>query len=65
MSESLRAYIAMHGLDERLCMNALQDHGIVSDNAVKASDVFEGGRAIAWLEKRDRRLFKRNGEACK
>ena len=53
MSESLRAYIAAHGLDELAVMNELQDHGVISDNAVGVADVGNGGVAIAWLEKRD------------
>jgi hypothetical protein len=52
MSESLRAYIAAHGLDEVRVMNLLQDHGVISDNAVGVADVGNGGVAIAWLEKR-------------
>jgi hypothetical protein len=52
MSESLRAYIAACGLDEVDVMNFLQEHGIISDNAVSVADVGNGGVAIAWLEKR-------------
>ena len=52
MSETLRAYIALHGLDEVLVMNALQEHGVISDNAVSVADVGNGGVALAWLEKR-------------
>jgi hypothetical protein len=33
-------------------MNFLQDHGVISDNAVGVADVGNGGVAIAWLEKR-------------
>lgn len=55
MSESLCAYIAAKGLDETYTMNELQNHGIVSDLAVTASDVGNGGAAIDWLEKRDLR----------
>lgn len=57
MSESLRAYIAARGLDEVAVMNELQDHGVISDNAVSVADVGNGGAAIAWLEKRDPRAF--------
>jgi hypothetical protein len=53
VSESLRAYIAARGLDARLTMNFLQDHGVISDNAVDVAEVGNGGVAIAWLEKRD------------
>ena len=58
MSESLRAYIAARGLDEMAVMNELQDHGIISDNAVSVADVGNGGVAIAWLEKRDQRALR-------
>jgi len=47
MSESLRAYIAACGLDERLVMNELQDNGVISDNAVSLAEVGNGGVAIA------------------
>ena len=63
MSENLRAYIAARGLDERLVMNELQEHGIVSDNAQDVSDVGNGGVAIAWLEKRDQRPLRARNEA--
>ena len=62
MSESLRAYIASRGLDERLVMNELQDHGVISDNAVSVADVGNGGAAIAWLEKRDQRALRAREE---
>ena len=52
MSESLRAYIAACGLDELAVMNELQEHGVISDNAVSVADVGNGGAAISWLEKR-------------
>ena len=52
MSESLRAYIAARGLDEVSVLNELQEHGVISDNAVSVADVGNGGVAIAWLEKR-------------
>jgi hypothetical protein len=57
MSETLRQYIALHGLDEVAVMNELQDHGVISDNAVSVADVGNGGVALAWLEKRDQRAF--------
>lgn len=57
MSESLRAYIAARGLDKRLVLNELQDHGVISDNAVSVADVGNGGAAIAFLEKRDQRAL--------
>ena len=58
MSESLRAYIAACGLDEVAVMNFLQEHGVISDNAVSVADVGNGGVAIAWLEKRDQRRLR-------
>jgi hypothetical protein len=63
MSESLRAYIAARGLDARLVMNELQDHGVISDNAVSVAEVGNGGEAIAWLEKRDQRALRAREEA--
>ena len=63
MSKSLRAYIAAHGLDEAAVMNELQEHGVISDNAVSVADVGNGGVAIAWLEKRDLRAFRARNEA--
>jgi hypothetical protein len=62
MSESLRAYIAARGLDAVLVMNELQDHGVISDNAVSVADVGNGGVAIAWLEKRDLRALRARNE---
>jgi hypothetical protein len=62
MSESLRAYIASRGLDERLVMNELQEHGVISDNALGVADVGNGGVAIAWLEKRDLRALRGRDE---
>jgi hypothetical protein len=63
VSESLRAYIAARGLDARLVMNELQDHGVISDNAVSVAEVGNGGVAIAWLERRDLRALRANETA--
>jgi hypothetical protein len=63
VSESLRAYIAARGLDARLVMNELQDNGVISDNAVSAAEVGNGGVAIAWLEKRDLRALRAREKA--
>jgi hypothetical protein len=63
VSESLRAYIAAHGLDAVLVMNELQDRGVISDNAVSVAEVGNGGVAIAWLEKRDLRALRARDEA--
>ena len=38
MSESLRAYIAARGLDQLSVLNELQEHGVISDNAVSVAD---------------------------
>jgi hypothetical protein len=64
VSESLRAYIAARGLDARLTMNLLQEHGVISDNAVSVAEVGNGGVAIAWLEKRDQRALRARKEAA-
>jgi hypothetical protein len=37
MSESLRQYIAARGLDEVSVLNELQEHGVISDNAVSVA----------------------------
>jgi len=58
MSESLRAYIAARGLDQVSVLNELQEHGVISDNAVDIGDVGNGGVAIDWLEKRDQRRLR-------
>jgi hypothetical protein len=63
VSESLRAYIAARGLDEMAVMNFLQDHGVISDNAVSVADVGNGGECIGWLEKRDTRHLRARDEA--
>lgn len=63
MSETLRAYMAARGLDARLVLNELQNHGVISDNAVDVADVGNGGVAIAFLEKRDQRRLRAREEA--
>jgi hypothetical protein len=63
VSESLCAYIAAHGLDAVLVMNELQDHGVISDNAVSVAEVGNGGVALSWLEKRDQRALRARNEA--
>jgi hypothetical protein len=64
VSESLRAYIAARGLDEVAVMNELQEHGVISDNAVSVAEVGNGGAAIAFLEKRDLRHLRAIKEAA-
>jgi hypothetical protein len=44
-------------------MNFLQDHGVISDNAVSVAEVGNGGVAIAWLEKRDLSALRARDEA--
>jgi hypothetical protein len=44
-------------------MNFLQDHGVISDNAVSVAEVGNGGVAIGWLEKRDQRALRAREEA--
>ena len=61
MSETLRAYIAARGLDARLVLNVLQEHGVISDNALDVADVGNGGVAIAWLEKRNTDALRARG----
>jgi len=58
VSESLRAYIAARGLEQVSVLNELQEHGVISDNAVSVADVGNGGVAIAWMEKRDQRRLR-------
>jgi hypothetical protein len=58
MSESLRQYIAARGLDQVSVLNELQEHGVISDNAVTVADVGNGGASIAWLEKHDQRRLR-------
>lgn len=47
----LTDHIDANGLDEVAVMNRLQDHGIVSDNAVMAGDVVNADAAVKWLER--------------
>ena len=46
---SLEQYIEYEKLDPVKAMNALQDHGIISDNCIEPSDVIDAGVAITWL----------------
>lgn len=38
--------------DEKACMDALQDNGIISDNSVRASDLSDSDaeKAVEWLK---------------
>jgi|688.fasta_scaffold17186_12 hypothetical protein len=59
MGNSLEDYIAqeMHE-DEVTVINILQDHGVVSDEAVHAKDVHNAGVAVAWIH-RNPQFFRR------
>jgi hypothetical protein len=45
----LAAYLHTTGKDPVAAMNLLQQHGIVSDNCVDASEVGNTGEAVRWL----------------
>lgn len=45
----LRRYARRRGWTDNQVMNTLQDHGIISDNAVTIDDVGNYARAIIWL----------------
>ena len=47
---SLEQYIEYEKLDPVKAMNALQDHGIISDNCVDPKDVWDSGVAVTWLD---------------
>jgi len=49
---TLEAYIEnfLHD-DETAVMNILQEHGVISDNCVRASEVGDSGIAVAWIER--------------
>lgn len=48
---ALEIYLEQNGLDRIQAMNHLQQFGVVSDNAVFASDVTDADckRAVVWL----------------
>ncbi len=48
----LTAHLLKHRIDPCLAMNHLQNHGIVSDNAIWPEDVSfaDCNRAIAWIK---------------
>jgi hypothetical protein len=52
MSNLLQAAISLFELDEVETMNKLQDHGLISDNAISAADVpdCDARRAVEILE---------------
>ena len=52
---SLEQYLEYKKINPVKAMNALQDHGIISDNCIEAKDVIDAGVAITWL---DQNFFK-------
>jgi hypothetical protein len=57
-------YIENEGLDERLVMNELQNHGKCADVAVWARDVGNGGECLTWLLSRDLGALRARKEAA-
>ena len=47
---SLEQYLDYHKINPVKAMNALQDHGIISDNCIDTSDVRDSGIAVTWLD---------------
>lgn len=47
----LLRYVRGRGWTEKQAMNALQEHGIVSDNAIDMQGVGNYARAMMWLHK--------------
>lgn len=45
----LRRYVRRMGWSEEKAMNALQEHGIISDNAITIDHVANYARAMMWL----------------
>lgn len=62
MSQTLMHWINANGLDPRLVMNALQEHGKCSDLCVEVEDVGNGGECLRWLLERDLRQYRRVGK---
>ena len=62
MSETLKAFIEANGLDPRIVMNTLQNHGVCSDLCVEVEDVGNGGECLRWLHERDLREYRRAGK---
>jgi hypothetical protein len=58
MSQTLKAFIEANGLDPRMVMNTLQDHGVCSDLCVEVEDVGNGGECLRWLVERDMRALR-------
>jgi hypothetical protein len=49
MKNQLELYLEKHRISETRAMNALQNHGVISDNCVTAAEVGDTGKAIMWL----------------
>ena len=47
---SLEQYIEYEKLNPVKAMNALQNHGIISDNCIDPKDVWDSGVAVTWLD---------------
>jgi hypothetical protein len=58
MSQTLKAFIEVNGLDPRMVMNTLQDNGVCSDLCVEVEDVGNGGECLRWLVERDMRALR-------
>ena len=48
----LRRYVRRIGWSENKAMNALQEHGIISDNAISVDGVGNYAKAMVWLHER-------------
>jgi hypothetical protein len=62
VSKTLMDFIKAQGLDPRMVMNTLQDHGVCSDLCVEVEDVGNGGQCLLWLHDRDLRGMRRAGQ---
>ena len=58
MKNKLENWIANREADEVKVMNLLQEHGVVSDNAIWAKDCGNDLKAIRWLAVNAERLLK-------
>lgn len=47
---ALCAYISDRKLNEVKTMNLLQDHGIISDECIAATEVGDADKAVSWLQ---------------
>lgn len=58
MGNKLENWIKARNGDEKIAMDILQNHGIVSDNCVMPCDVGNDKEAMKWLAKNIERLSK-------